>query len=725
MEGKCPFSGSHQSSAAGGGRSNKDWWPNKLNLNILRQHSNLSNPMDEGFKYSEEFSKVDIDELKADMISLMKESKEWWPADYGHYGPFFIRLSWHAAGTYRAGDGRGGSATGNQRFAPLNSWPDNGNLDKARLLLWPLKQKYGSKVSWADLIVFAGNCAIDSMGLDTIGFAFGREDIWQPEEDINWGSEEQWETNDSRYKGNRELENPLGAAVMGLIYVNPQGPNGNPDPKASAVDIRETFGRMAMNDEETVALIAGGHTFGKCHGAGPGTSLGKAPEGAKIADQGMGWISSHKSGKGVDAITSGLEGAWTKNPTQWDNNYFENLFEYEWELSESPAGAKQWKPKGDQGAATVPDAHDPNIKHAPMMATTDLALKVDPEYKKISENFYKNPDQLTTAFAKAWFKLLHRDLGPTSRYLGRMVPKEEFLWQDPLPKADYKSIDESDIKKLKGALLNSGLNVSVLVKTAWASASTYRDSDKRGGANGARIRLEPQVNWEVNNPSELKNILAKIEEVQKEFNSKSGQKKVSMADLIVLGGCAAIEKASGESVPFTPGRVDASQENTDIESFTFLEPLADGFRNYMSSQLNEEIDVSAEEFLIDQANLLKLTVPEMTVLIGGMRVLNTNYDGSKLGVFTKTSETLSNDYFKNLLDLNTKWSETSDKEDHFEGNIRSSGEKKWEGTRIDLIFGSNSELKAVAEVYGCDDSENKFKKDFIKAWNKVMNLDRF
>jgi catalase-peroxidase len=724
MKDKSTFRGNHQNEAAGEGRQNSDWWPNQLKLNILRQHSKDSNPMSENFSYSEEFKKLDQENLKKDMIKLMRDSQDWWPADYGHYGPFFIRLSWHAAGTYRAGDGRGGAGTGNQRFAPLNSWPDNGNLDKARLLLWPLKKKYGNKVSWADLFVFAGNCALDSMGLKTAGFAFGREDIWHPEEDIYWGSETKWETNDQRYKGSRELENPLGAAVMGLIYVNPQGPNNVPDPAKAALDIRETFGRMAMNDEETVALIAGGHTFGKCHGAGPAKHVGVEPEGGKIADQGQGWLSSYKSGVAGDAITSGLEGAWTENPTVWDNNYFENLFNYEWELTKSPAGAHQWTPKEGAGDGTVVDAHDPNKKNAPMMATTDLALKVDSIYEKISRRFFENPKDLATAFSNAWFKLLHRDMGPSARYLGDMVPKKEFLWQDPIPKATYDSVDEADLYLLKEAMLES-LSISSLVSTAWASASTYRDSDKRGGANGARIRLEPQINWEVNSSKEIKNTLSELENIQKEFNSTSEKRKVSMADLIVLGGCAGIEKASGREVPFTPGRTDASQKDTDLESFSFLNPLADGFRNYLSSDLNENFKISAEELLIDKANLLSLTAPEMTVLVGGLRVLDTNYDHSSLGVFTDSKEKLTNDFFRNLIDMSTKWRETSDQQDKFSGTVRKTDETKWEGSRVDLIFGSNSELRALSEVYATDDGNDKFTEDFIKAWDKVMNLDRF
>ena len=724
MTGKCPFTGTHQKEVAGAGKTNEDWWPHRLKLNILRQHTSASNPMDEDFNYSEAFKKINQKELKKDMMNLMTESQDWWPADYGHYGPFFIRLSWHAAGTYRSGDGRGGASTGNQRFAPINSWPDNGNLDKARRLLWPLKQKYGSAVSWADLFVYAGNCAIESMGLKTAGFAFGREDIWHPEEDIYWGSEEKWETNDKRYTGDRELENPLGAAVMGLIYVNPEGPNGEPDPLKAAKDIRETFGRMGMNDTETVALIAGGHTFGKCHGAGPGKSLGAEPEGAKISQQGLGWKSSFNSGVGKDTITSGLEGAWTNNPIKWDNGYFENLFGYEWELTKSPAGAHQWKPKGDAGKDTVPDAHDKNIKHAPMMATTDLSLKVDPAYEKISKDFYQNPDKLGEEFAKAWFKLLHRDMGPSTLYLGDELPNEEYLWQDPIPKQQGELIGASEIKNLKEMMSKSNLSVSELVTTAWASASTFRGSDKRGGANGARIMLEPQRNWEINKTPRIDKTLNELEKIKDDFNSQS-KIKVSMADLIVLGGCFAIEKASKKEVPFKPGRMDASQEQTDIDSVNFLKPMADGFRNYLSPDITDSFQIKPEDLLIDQANLLTLTAPEMSVLIAGMRVLDTNYDQSELGVFTKDKEVLSNDFFRNLLDLNTSWEETSSKEDEFIGKDVKDGSEKWRGSRVDLIFGSNSELRAISEFYASDDSQQKFIDDFIKAWDKVMNLDRF
>ena len=724
MTGKCPFTGTHQKEVAGAGKTNEDWWPHRLKLNILRQHTSASNPMDENFNYSEAFKKINQKELKKDMMNLMTESQDWWPADYGHYGPFFIRLSWHAAGTYRSGDGRGGASTGNQRFAPINSWPDNGNLDKARRLLWPLKQKYGSAVSWADLFVYAGNCAIESMGLKTAGFAFGREDIWHPEEDIYWGSEEKWETNDKRYTGDRELENPLGAAVMGLIYVNPEGPNGEPDPLKAAKDIRETFGRMGMNDTETVALIAGGHTFGKCHGAGPGKSLGAEPEGAKISQQGLGWKSSFNSGVGKDTITSGLEGAWTNNPIKWDNGYFENLFGYEWELTKSPAGAHQWKPKGDAGKDTVPDAHDKNIKHAPMMATTDLSLKVDPAYEKISKDFYQNPDKLGEEFAKAWFKLLHRDMGPSTLYLGDELPNEEYLWQDPIPKQQGELIGASEIKNLKEMMTKSNLSVSELVTTAWASASTFRGSDKRGGANGARIMLEPQRNWEINKTPRIDKTLNELEKIKDDFNSQS-KIKVSMADLIVLGGCFAIEKASKKEVPFRPGRMDASQEQTDIDSVNFLKPMADGFRNYLSPDITDSFQIKPEDLLIDQANLLTLTAPEMSVLIAGMRVLDTNYDQSELGVFTKDKEVLSNDFFRNLLDLNTSWEETSSKEDEFIGKDVKDGSEKWRGSRVDLIFGSNSELRAISEFYASDDSQQRFIDDFIKAWDKVMNLDRF
>ncbi|MFI5203233.1 MAG: catalase/peroxidase HPI [Flavobacteriales bacterium] len=723
-ESKCPFHGGALNKVAGGGTKNNDWWPNLLKLNILRQNSSLSNPMDEKFNYAKEFKSLDLKAVKKDVVDLMTKSQDWWPADYGHYGPFFIRMAWHSAGTYRISDGRGGAGSGTQRFAPLNSWPDNANLDKARLLLWPIKQKYGRKISWADLMILAGNCALESMGFKTFGFAGGREDVWEPEEDIYWGSEGKW-LEDKRYSGNRELENPLAAVQMGLIYVNPQGPNGNPDPVAAAKDIRETFGRMAMNDEETVALIAGGHTFGKTHGAADADKyVGVEPAAANIEEQGMGWKNTFGSGKGVDTITSGLEGAWTTTPTKWSNNFFWNLFGYEWELTKSPAGAHQWKPKHGMGADTVPDAHDPAKKHAPMMLTTDLALRFDPAYEKISRRFLENPTEFENAFARAWFKLTHRDMGPVARYLGPEVPKEVLIWQDPIPAVTYKLIDDKDIAALKTKILASGLSVSQLVSTAWASASTFRGSDKRGGANGARIRLAPQKDWQVNNPAQLKKLLDTLEKIQKEFNT--GGKQVSLADLIVLGGCAGIEKAAKNAgqditVPFTAGRADASQEQTDTESFAVLEPAADGFRNYMKTKYT----VTAEEMLVDKAQLLTLTAPEMTVLVGGMRVLNTNFDQSKHGVFTKRPEALTNDFFMNLLDLGTTWKAVSDTQDLFEGRDRNKGELKWTGTRVDLIFGSNSELRAIAEVYACSDSQEKFIKDFVAAWNKVMNLDRF
>ncbi|MFC2082164.1 catalase/peroxidase HPI, partial [Bacteroidota bacterium] len=654
---------------------------------------------------------------------LMTNSQDWWPADYGHYGPLFIRMAWHSAGTYRISDGRGGAESGTQRFAPLNSWPDNANLDKARILLWPIKQKYGKKISWADLMILAGNCALESMGFKTFGFAGGRVDVWEPEQDIYWGSEAEW-LGDKRYSGDRDLEDPLAAVQMGLIYVNPEGPNGNPDPVASGKDIRETFGRMAMNDEETVALVAGGHTFGKCHGAGDPANVGPEPEGAAIEEQGLGWKSSFGSGKGADTITSGIEGAWTPNPTQWDNGYFDVLFGYEWELVKSPAGAHQWVPKDGAGADTVPDAHETTKRHAPIMTTADLALRMDPIYEPISRRFHANPDEFADAFARAWFKLTHRDMGPIARYLGPEVPKEELIWQDPVPAVTHKLINDKDIASLKSKILDSGLSVSQLVSTAWASASTFRGSDKRGGSNGARIRLAPQKNWEVNNPAQLAKVIETLEGIQKEFNS--GGNMVSLADLIVLGGCAGIEKAAKNAghdvtVPFTPGRGDASQEQTDVESFAVLEPAADGFRNYMKKKYT----VSAEEMLVDRAQLLTLTPPEMTVLVGGMRVLNINFDGSKYGVFTENPESLTNDFFQNLLDLSTTWKAVSDSEDLFEGRDRATGELKWTGSRVDLIFGSNSELRALAEVYGCEDSQEKFLKDFVAAWNKVMNLDRF
>ncbi len=721
---KCPFSGGALKQSAGNGTGNRDWWPNQLKLNILRQNSNLSNPMDSSFNYAEEFKSLDLKKLKAEINELMTNSQDWWPADYGHYGPFFIRMAWHSAGTYRIADGRGGAGSGTQRFAPLNSWPDNVNLDKARLLLWPIKQKYGKKISWADLMILAGNCALESMGFETYGFAGGREDVWEPEEDIYWGSEKEWLA-DKRYTGDRELENPLAAVQMGLIYVNPEGPNGNPDPIASARDIRETFGRMAMNDEETVALIAGGHTFGKTHGAAdPSKYVEKEPAAAEIEMQGMGWKNNFNSGKGVDTISSGLEGAWTTTPTKWSNNYFENLFGYEWELTKSPAGAHQWKPKGDAGAGLVPDAHDPSKKHAPMMLTTDLALRMDPAYEKISRRFYENPDEFAKAFAKAWFKLTHRDMGPKSRYLGSEVPAEDLIWQDPVPAATQPLIDANDIATLKSKVLASGLSVSELVSTAWASASTFRNSDKRGGANGARIRLAPQKYWEVNNPSQLSKVLDALESIQKEFNA--GGKYVSMADLIVLAGCAGVEKAAKNAghnitVPFTPGRTDATQEQTDVESFAVLEPKADGFRNYKKHGHM----VATEEMLIDKAQLLSLTAPELTALVGGMRVLNTNYNQSKHGVFTDKPETLTNDFFVNLLDFGTTWKAVADSKEVFEGRDRKTNEVKYTATRADLIFGSNSELRAYAEVYACEDAKAKFVNDFVAAWNKVMNLDRF
>lgn len=726
-ESKCPFSSGAMKQTGGGGTKNRDWWPNQLKLNILRQNSELSNPMDEEFNYAEEFKKLDLNLLKSEIFEVMTSSQPWWPADYGHYGPLFIRMAWHSAGTYRIADGRGGAGSGTQRFAPLNSWPDNVNLDKARLLLWPIKQKYGAKISWADLMILAGNCALESMGFKTFGFAGGREDVWEPEEDIYWGSENKWLA-DTRYSGDRELENPLAAVQMGLIYVNPEGPNGNPDPIAAARDIRETFGRMAMNDEETVALIAGGHSFGKTHGAAdPSKYVGPEPAAAGIEEQGLGWKNSFGTGSGANTITSGLEGAWTTTPTKWSNNFFDNLFGFEWELTTSPAGAKQWKPKGGAGAGTVPDAHNKSKRHAPMMLTTDLSLRFDPAYEKISRDFHKNPAKFADAFARAWFKLTHRDMGPRARYLGSEVPKEELIWQDPIPTVTHKLVDNSDIASLKGKILSSGLSVSQLVTTAWASASTFRGSDKRGGANGARIRLAPQKDWEVNNPPQLLKVLETLSEIQSNFNdSQSGGKKISLADIIVLAGCAGVEKAAKDAgvnvtVPFTPGRGDASAEQTDVESFAVLEPIADGFRNYNKSRYT----VSSEEILVDKAQLLTLTAPEMTVLVGGMRVLNSNYDNSKLGVFTNRPEVLTNDFFVNLLDLNTTWKATSDSKETFDGVDRKSGAKKWSATRVDLIFGSNAELRAIAEVYACQDSKEKFVKDFIKAWDKVMNLDRF
>ena len=726
-ESKCPFTGGSQKQIRGSGPTNRDWWPNQLQLNILRQHSSLTDPMDEGFNYAEEFKSLDLNAVKQDLFDLMTDSQDWWPADYGHYGPFFIRMAWHSAGTYRIADGRGGAGAGTQRFAPLNSWPDNANLDKARLLLWPIKQKYGKKISWADLMIFAGNCAIESMGLKPFGFAGGREDVWEPEQDIYWGSEGKW-LEDKRYTGDRELENPLAAVQMGLIYVNPEGPNSNPDPIASARDIRETFGRMAMNDEETVALIAGGHTFGKTHGAAdPGEYVGVEPAGAGIEEQSLGWRNTYGSGAAGDTITSGLEGAWTTTPTKWSNNYFENLFEFEWELTKSPAGAHQWKPKGDAGAGLVSDAHDPSKKHAPFMLTTDLALRVDPIYEKISRRFYENPDEFADAFARAWYKLTHRDMGPIARYLGPEVPTEELIWQDPVPAVNHKLIDDHDVESLKADILNSGLSVSQLVSTAWASASTFRGSDKRGGANGGRLRLEPQRNWEVNSPAQLSKVLSILEGIQNDFNqAQTDGKAVSIADLIVLAGCAGVEKAAKDAghdvkAPFTPGRTDATHEQTDVDSFAVLEPLADGFRNYMKKKYR----ISAEEMLVDKAQLMTLTAPEMTVLVGGMRVFNANVDKSKMGVFTDRPESLTNDFFVNLLDLGTIWKGMGGSDDVFEGRDRKSGDVKCTASRVDLIFGSNSELRALAEVYGCADSQAKFVKDFVAAWTKVMNLDRF
>ncbi|MGY5850053.1 catalase/peroxidase HPI [Salegentibacter sp. F14] len=726
---RCPFMGGAVEKTAGTGTSNRDWWPDMLNLHILRQHSNLSNPMGEDFNYAEEFKSLDLAAVKKDLNELMTDSQDWWPADYGHYGPFFIRMAWHSAGTYRIGDGRGGASSGSQRFAPLNSWPDNANLDKARLLLWPIKQKYGRKLSWADLMILAGNVALESMGLETFGFAGGRQDIWEPEDDIYWGSEGEWLGNKERYQ-KENLEDPLGASHMGLIYVNPEGPNGNPDPIAAAKDIRETFGRMAMNDYETVALIAGGHTFGKTHGAADAEKyVGAEPAGAGIEEMGLGWKNSFGKGNAQATITSGIEGAWTQKPTQWTNLFLDNLFGFEWECHRGPGGAWQWKPKDNAGADTVPDAHEPSVKHAPFMLTTDLSLRDDPEYRKISKHFHENPKEFAQAFSKAWYKLTHRDMGPISRYLGPEVPSEELIWQDPIPKIDYELANDNDIAGLKKKILSSGISVSDLVRTAWASASTFRGSDKRGGANGARIRFAPQRHWEANNPPQLQKVILKLEEIQKEFNeAQSNNKRISLADLIVLAGNAAIEKAAKEAghdieIPFTGGRGDALEEQTDAEAFEPLEPRADGFRNYIKHK--ENISTSAEEMLIDKAQLLTLTPPEMTVLIGGMRVLDTNFDGSKHGVFTKRPGQLTNDYFVNLLDMRTTWKSSSDKQDLFEGSDRATGEKKWTGTRVDLIFGSNSELRALAEVYGCRDSQEKFIKDFIKAWNKVMNLDRF
>ncbi len=718
-ESKCPFPHGQMKQTAGTGTSNKDWWPNKLNLGILRQHSALSDPMDKGFNYAEEFKELDLLAVKKDIFELMTTSQDWWPADYGHYGPLFIRMAWHSAGTYRISDGRGGAGTGNQRFAPINSWPDNGNLDKARFLLWPVKQKYGNKISWADLMILAGNCALESMGFKTFGFAGGREDIWEPEQDINWGNETEW-LGDTRYTGERDLSDPLAAVQMGLIYVNPQGPNGNPDPLASAIDIKETFARMAMNDEETVALVAGGHTFGKAHGAASDSHVGVEPEGAIIEAQGMGWQNSFGKGHGSDTITSGIEGAWKPNPTTWDNGYFDTLFKYDWKLTKSPSGAHQWTPTDETAATAVVDAHDAKKFHAPMMTTADMALKLSPIYAPISKRFHENFDQFADTFARAWFKLTHRDMGPIARYLGSEVPKETLIWQDPVPVAKNE-LNDNDITTLKSKILSSGLSVAQLVSTAWASASTFRGSDKRGGADGARVRLEPQINWEANNPTQLKIVLAIYEKIQKEFD-----KNVSMADLIVLGGCAAIEKAAKNtgltvSVPFTSGRGDATLEQTDVASFAVLEPKADGFRNYK----NVKCASVTEETLVDKAQLLTLTAPEMTALVGGMRVLNANFDGSKYGVLTNTPETLSNDFFVNLLDLSTTWKATNDAGEIFVGSNRKTGEPKWTATRADLIFGSNSELRAIAEIYSSNDSKGKFVNDFVAAWNKVMNLGRF
>jgi catalase-peroxidase len=723
---KCPVTGRAHKHTAGSGTTNRDWWPNQLKLDLLHQQSSKSNPMGEGFNYAKEFKRLDLKAVKQDLRELMTKSQDWWPADFGHYGPLFIRMAWHSAGTYRTGDGRGGAGNGSQRFAPLNSWPDNVSLDKARRLLWPIKQKYGRKISWADLMILTGNVALESMGFKTFGFGGGREDIWEPEKDIYWGSEGKW-LEDKRYSGDRDLENPLAAVQMGLIYVNPEGPNGKPDPIAAARDIRETFARMAMNDEETVALIAGGHTFGKTHGAGDAKHVGPEPEAAGLEEQGLGWKSTFGTGKGGDTITSGLEVTWSTTPTKWSNSFFANLFGYEWELTKSPAGAHQWKPKGGAGANTVPDAHDPSKRHAPSMLTTDLSLRFDPAYEKISRRFMENPDQFADAFARAWFKLTHRDMGPRARYLGPEVPAEELIWQDPIPAINHKLIDAQDIASLKGKVLASGLSVSELVSTAWASASTFRGSDKRGGANGARIRLAPQKDWEVNQPAQLAKVLKTLAGIQSTFNSaQSGGKKVSLADLIVLAGCAGVEQAAKNAghtvtVPFTPGRMDASQEQTDAASFAVLEPIADGFRNFQKTRYA----ASAEELLVDKAQLLTLTAPEMTVLVGGMRVLKTNFGGSQHGIFTKRPEALTNDFFVNLLDMSTTWKSTTQDADVFEGRDRATGALKWTGTRVDLIFGSNSQLRALAEVYGCEDSQEKFLHDFVAVWNKVMNLDRF
>ncbi|MGO9802829.1 MAG: catalase/peroxidase HPI [Steroidobacteraceae bacterium] len=725
-EDKCPFSGGARKHTVAGAPSNADWWPNQLKLEILHQHSSRSDPMGEEFDYAAEFKSLDLNALITDLRALMTDSQSWWPADFGHYGPLFIRMAWHSAGTYRIGDGRGGAGAGQQRFAPLNSWPDNANLDKARRLLWPTKQKYGRRISWADLMILAGNVALESMGFKTFGFGGGREDTWEPEQGIYWGPEGKWLA-DERYSGDRDLERPLSAVQMGLIYVNPEGPNGKPDPLAAARDIRETFGRMAMNDEETVALIAGGHSFGKTHGAGDASLVGPEPEGADIEAQGLGWAARFGTGKGGDAITSGLEVTWTATPTRWSNDFFQNLFGYEWELTKSPAGAYQWKPKGGAGAGTVPDAHNSSKHHAPAMLTTDLALRFDPAYEKISRRFYEHPHHFADAFARAWFKLTHRDMGPRSRYLGPLVPKEQLLWQDPIPAVDHKLIDEQDAAALKTRILASGLSISQLVTTAWASAATFRGSDKRGGTNGARVRLAPQKNWEVNQPAELAKVLRQLEVIQKDFNSaQSGAKKVSLADLIVLGGCAAVEAAAKKAgnevrVAFAPGRMDASQELTDVESFAVLEPAADGFRNYVRKGL----EGSTGELLVDKAQLLTLTAPEMTVLIGGLRALNANFGQSQHGVFTKRPETLTNDFFVNLLDMSTKWQKSTSSEGVLEGRDRATGKLKWTGTVVDLVFGSNSQLRALAEVYACSDSQQAFLRDFVAAWNKVMNLDRY
>jgi catalase-peroxidase len=723
---KCPVTGGTHKPTAGGGTSIRDWWPNQLNLSILHQHSPLSNPMGDEFNYAEEFKKLDLEALKKDLYALMTDSQDWWPADYGHYGGLFIRMAWHSAGTYRMGDGRGGGGAGNQRFAPLNSWPDNVNLDKARRLLWPIKQKYGNKISWADLMILAGNCALESMGLPTFGFGGGREDIWEPEEDIYWGSEAEW-LGDERYSGDRDLENPLAAVQMGLIYVNPEGPNGEPSAVASGRDIRETFARMGMNDEETVALVAGGHTFGKCHGAGDAALVGPEPEAAGIEEQGLGWKSSFGSGKGDDTISSGIEGAWTPKPTQWDMGYFDMLFGYDWDLEKSPAGAWQWVPVNPDEKDLAPAAQDPSKRVSTIMTTADLALRMDSIYEPISRRFHKNPEEFADAFARAWFKLTHRDMGPRSRYLGPEVPEEELIWQDPVPAVDHELIDTQDIAALKGKILDSGLTVSQLISTAWASAFTFRGSDKRGGANGARIRLAPQKDWEVNQPAQLKTVLGTLEGIQKEFNgAQAGEKRVALADLIVLGGCAGVEQAVKNAgydvtVPFTSGRTDALQEQTDVESFAVLEPIADGFRNYLKTKYA----VSAEELLVDRAQLLTLTAPEMTVLVGGLRVLNANFGQSQHGVFTERPETLTNDFFVNLLDMRTTWKATTEDENVFEGRDRATGELKWTGTRVDLIFGSNTQLRALVEVYGCEGSQEKFLHDFVAVWNKVMNLDRF